>query len=215
MERTRNSTSNRHNGEQQRIIAIGKNMNNKQLLIGGGIVGVIGLTVFIIRRLTRNYSNLKTAINSVMGNYFTIIELCYSATAEANKINNTPNAEARANLVELINNLLNPIREKYGKPIKISSGYRCERLNSMLKGSAKNSQHLTGQAADLLPTTGGSLADIFRAAIAVGNYDQLILEKPNGTMWVHVSYSPTPRHHILYYNGSSYTDISTNWKNYL
>jgi hypothetical protein len=195
------------------------NIDKRKLLLGGGIVGIIGLTALIIRHLTKNYASITTAINSVMGNYFTINELCASTIAKEQGIDNTPNATVKANLTALINNLLNPIRERYGKPIRVSSGYRCEALNKYIHG-VDNSQHKKGQAADLLPTTGGSLADIFRAAIAVGNFDQLILEKPNGTMWVHVSYSPNPRHQILYYdgkvhNGTKYPDISSNWERFL
>ena len=149
-----------------------------------------------------------------MGNYFTITELCASATAKSKGIDNTPTQQARVNLALLIDRVLNPIREKYGKPIRISSGYRCPLLNAAV-GGVSTSQHLTGQAADLVPTNGGSLADIFRAAIACNNYDQLILEKPSTTMWVHVSYSTTPRREILYYNGKSYTNIASNWEKYV
>lgn len=149
-----------------------------------------------------------------MGNYFTIAELCASNTAKEKGINNTPSQAEKVNLSLLITHVLNPIREKYGKPIRVSSGYRNAALNKAV-GGVSNSQHLTGQAADLVPTNGGSLADIFRAAVAVGSFDQLILEKPGNTAWVHVSYSDSPRREILYYNGQKYTDISRNWQNYL
>ncbi|MBE6341441.1 MAG: peptidase M15 [Bacteroidales bacterium] len=151
-----------------------------------------------------------------MGNYFTIDELCYSDTAKAKGIDNTPSAQVQSNLVKLINNTLNPIREKYGKPIRVSSGYRSDALNKAV-GGVSNSQHLTGQAADLVATNGGSLADIFKAAIACNNFDQLIWEGPknSSTKWVHVSYADNPRREILYYNGNGYTNIASNWKNYV
>ena len=188
----------------------------RQLLIGGSVVALIGVAVLIFRHLTRNYSNVSTLINSAMGNYFTISELCYSDTAKAKGIDNTPNTSQQANIALLIKHLLNPIREAYGKPIRISSGFRTKALNTLI-GGVPNSQHLTGQAADLVPTAGGSLANIFRSAIKVGNFDQLILEtNAQGTSWVHVSYNGTSnRHQILRYLGGTYTDISNSWQNYV
>jgi len=190
-------------------------MNKRQILISGAIIGTLGLAVLIIRRLTNSYSSITSAINSAMGNYFTISELCYSDTAKEKGIDNTPPQSVQVNLSLLIHHVLNPIRERYGKPIKVSSGYRCAALNTLL-GGVSNSQHLTGQAADLVPTSGGTLSDIFRSAIVVGTFDQLILEcSKKGTKWVHVSYSPSPRHQILYYNGNSYANIASNWQQYV
>ena len=191
-------------------------MDKKNLIIAGSIAAATAIAVLIFRRMTSSYANMSTLINSVMGNYFTIDELCYSDTAKAKGIDNTPNAEVKANLANLINNVLNPIREKYGKPIRVSSGYRCTALNKAV-GGVNNSQHLTGQAADLVATNGGSLADIFKAAIACNNYDQLIWEGPknSNTKWVHVSYADKPRREILYYNGNGYTNIASNWQNYV
>ncbi|MBO4601636.1 MAG: peptidase M15 [Salinivirgaceae bacterium] len=125
-------------------------------------------------------------------NYFTIKEMIASDTAKKLGIDNTPSEDVKANLQSLITNVLNPAREIYGKPITVSSGYRCPALNAALKG-AKTSQHQTGQAADLVPANSkGSLAEIFAACAAVGNYDQLIVEQnAAGNKWVHVSYDPT------------------------
>ena len=83
---------------------------------------------------------------------------------------------------------------------------------------------MTGEAADLVPTGGrNDLGAIFRAAIEVGGYDQLILEKPNtkSTGWVHVSFSTHQRRgQILYYdgqsyNGTKYPSIASNWQQYV
>ena len=71
--------------------------------------------------------------------YFTIKEMCSSSTAQAKGIDNTPTAETISNLTELINNVLDPLREMYGKPIRVSSGYRSEQLNRNVNGS-KSSQ---------------------------------------------------------------------------
>lgn len=180
---------------------------NKNIMIGVGIIGATLLGVwFAIRKM--GYANIETAINSAMGNYFTISELCASDVAKAKGIDNTPTSAIKSNLEKLIVNMLNPIREKYGKPIKISSGYRCAALNSAV-GGTKTSQHLKGEAADLVCAGSGKLADIMRAAIAVGGYDQLIWEHPKGTTWVHVSYNTSgkQRGEILDYDGVKYTRL--------
>ena len=91
-----------------------------------------------------------------MKNYFTITELYQSDTARKKGIDNTPDINIRCNLKELIDKLLNPIREAWGGPIIVSSGYRCPKLNQAVNG-AKNSAHLTGYAADLIPGNGQRL----------------------------------------------------------
>ena len=80
--------------------------------------------------------------------YFTIRELCRSTVATQKGIDNTPNSTIVNNLNQLINNIFDPLREKYGKPIYVNSGYRCPALNSAVKGS-KTSSHLKGLAADI------------------------------------------------------------------
>ena len=102
--------------------------------------------------------------------YFTIKELSHSDTAVARGIDNTPTGEVVHNLTELVENVLDPLREKYGKPIRVSSGYR-SRL---------------GQAADI--TVGSKegnrrLFEIIRKELP---FDQLIDEKDFS--WVHVSF---------------------------
>ncbi|MFK1989956.1 D-Ala-D-Ala carboxypeptidase family metallohydrolase, partial [Bacteroides fragilis] len=80
--------------------------------------------------------------------YFTIKELSHSDTAVARGIDNTPTGEVVHNLTELVENVLDPLREKYGKPIRVSSGYRSAVLNRSVNG-ATSSQHQLGQAADI------------------------------------------------------------------
>jgi zinc D-Ala-D-Ala carboxypeptidase len=80
--------------------------------------------------------------------YFTISELCKSDTAKARGIDNTPTEEVKRNLEALIENVLDPLREWYGKPIYISSGYRCPKLNKAV-GGVDNSFHKKGFAADI------------------------------------------------------------------
>lgn len=117
--------------------------------------------------------------------YFSIKELTKSETATRLKIDNTPTAEVVDNLTALVDNVLDPLRELYGKPIHISSGYRCPRLNKAVGGVA-NSQHLTGQAADI---NQGSHEENRRLFIYLEEYctfDQLLWE--NGGAWIHCSY---------------------------
>ena len=127
--------------------------------------------------------------------YFTIKELCKSLTAIQKKINNTPNSEIVNNLKQLVDFILDPLRERYGKPITVNSGYRCPALNKAVNGS-KTSQHVKGLAADI---TAGSPKEnkILFELIQELNlpFDQLIDEKKFS--WIHVSFSKNPRKQIL------------------
>ena len=80
--------------------------------------------------------------------YFTIQELSHSDTAVARGIDNCPTAEAIHNLIKLVENILDQLREKYGKPIRLSSGYRSAILNRSVNG-ATSSQHRVGEATDI------------------------------------------------------------------
>ena len=128
--------------------------------------------------------------------YFTIKELCHSLTAIQKGIDNTPNSEIVNNLKQLILYILDPLRERYGKPININSGYRCKKLNDAVKGS-KTSQHIKGLAADI---TAGSKKEnkiLFDLIIEMDlPFDQVIDEK--NFSWIHVSFSKNPRKQILH-----------------
>ena len=130
--------------------------------------------------------------------YFTIQELTKSATASRKGINNTPDESVKRNLNLLVDNILDPLREVYGAPIIVTSGYRCGRLNKAVGGAAK-SQHMYGQAADIRtvsdkPSDNKKLFDLIRELKLP--YDQLIDEY--GYNWVHVSYSSRHRRQILH-----------------
>ena len=129
---------------------------------------------------------------------FTIQELTKSATASRKGINNTPDESVKRNLNLLVDNILDPLREAYGAPIIVTSGYRCGRLNKAVGGAAK-SQHMYGQAADIRtvsdkPSDNKKLFDLIRELKLP--YDQLIDEY--GYNWVHVSYSSRHRRQILH-----------------
>jgi len=120
--------------------------------------------------------------------YFTIRELTRSATASRLGIDNAPTASVERNLTALVDNILDPLREAWGRPITVTSGYRCPALNKAVGGS-RTSQHLRGMAADI--TTGNKVDNrkLFQLAVDLKlPYCQLIDEK--GYAWVHVSYDP-------------------------
>jgi zinc D-Ala-D-Ala carboxypeptidase len=123
--------------------------------------------------------------------YFTIKELIRSKTAEARGIDNTPPDKAKACLANLINKVLNPLRASYGKPITVTSGYRCPRLNALV-GGVSTSQHLLGQAADISGGSRSENARLFELIKQMGlPVDQCIDE--HNFEWVHVSYSSRNR----------------------
>ena len=80
--------------------------------------------------------------------YFCVEEMISSATALREGIDNRPSKCAYHLLHVLVDQLLDPIREAWGKPIIVSSGYRCKELNALV-GGVKNSHHLLGCAADI------------------------------------------------------------------
>lgn len=117
--------------------------------------------------------------------YFTIKELSHSDTALAKGIDNYPTAEAISNLTRLVNNVLDPLREKYGKPIRVSSGYRSAILNRSVNG-ATSSQHRLGEAADITVGSKEGNKTLFEIIKSELPFDQLIDEKDFS--WVHVSF---------------------------
>ena len=124
--------------------------------------------------------------------YFTISELTASATAQREGIDNRPTESAYHLLHVLVEQLLDPIRETWGEPIVVSSGYRCKELNELI-GGAKHSHHLIGCAADLIA---GNRADHRRLFELIQQmqregkirFTQLIAEED--FRWLHISYVP-------------------------
>lgn len=99
-----------------------------------------------------------------------------------------PPAAIVENLRALCVNILQPLRDALGSPVNLNSGYRCPSLNTAIKGS-KNSQHMTGQAADIVDHNNGN-EFLFRKIKELNlPFDQLINEFD--FRWVHVSYDPT------------------------
>ena len=117
--------------------------------------------------------------------YFTIQELSHSDTAVARGIDNCPTAEAIHNLTKLVENVLDPLREKYGKPIRVSSGYRSAILNRSVNG-ATSSQHRLGEAADITVGSKEENRKLFEIIRLELPFDQLRDERDFS--WVHVSF---------------------------
>ena len=121
--------------------------------------------------------------------YFTISEMIASDTAKAKDIDNSPTSEVRANLVALVETLLDPLREAWKSPIKVTSGYRCGVLNRAVGGSS-TSAHLYGCAADIVPINGkiAEFKEFCRKYFDVRRhlYDQVILEDNGKSEWVHI-----------------------------
>lgn len=118
--------------------------------------------------------------------YFTIEELCWSSTANKLKINNEPDVQTKNNLVILTENCLDLIRELWGSPIKVNSGFRCAKLNTAVGGS-QTSHHLYGKAADITTGTKKDNKKLFEMILDSGiQFTQLIDEK--NYQWIHISY---------------------------
>ena len=130
--------------------------------------------------------------------HFTLEELTRSATARRLGIDNTPTPEVKANLKALCVNVLEPLRQAWGAPIVVTSGYRSIKLNRAV-GSKDTSQHVHGEAADIhtvsdTPTDNRKLIRVMkRLALPI---DQCI-DEYNGN-WLHVSYSR--RHRRRYFS---------------
>ena len=117
--------------------------------------------------------------------YFTLEEMCVTKTGIAN----IPTWQAVENLKALVNNVLDPIRTAWGKPINITSGYRCKAVNKAVNGS-DNSQHTFGYAVDIDIGTPEQNKELFEFILKNGyGFDQLIDE--NNYSWIHLSYKCT------------------------
>ena len=122
---------------------------------------------------------------------FTLSELIKSDTAIRKGINNNPNAEQIEKLKDLCENILQPVRDHYGR-VKVTSGFRSSELCVAI-GSSVNSQHAKAEAADFecIGVDNAELADWIYKNL---DFDQLILEfytpgEPNSG-WIHCSYVP-------------------------
>lgn len=127
-----------------------------------------------------------------LSEHFTLEELTASEIATRKGIDNTPNAEAIANLTELAG-FLEKVRALLGVPLHINSAYRGPKVNAAVGGST-TSAHMTGQAADFVAPAYGTPQEIAKAIEASTiDFDQLIYE---GT-WVHFGIRGDMRRQVL------------------
>ena len=122
---------------------------------------------------------------------FTMEELCRSATAERHGLRNWPEAgdeecRVRENLRYLCLDVLQPLREHVGGPIVVNSGYRSKEVNRLV-GGVKNSQHLTGEAADLRIASAKQGREWAEWIMDNCDFDQMLLESNGRSVWLHVS----------------------------
>ena len=119
-----------------------------------------------------------------------LAEATYSATALRKGIANKPTQQHLINLKEVALHIFQPCREHFGKPLRVTSGYRSEELNKEIGGSSK-SQHSKGEALDMQSTKGYTNKELFMFIKDHLNFDQLIGEFPDNVgeyAWVHCSY---------------------------
>jgi|SRR6056300_338218 len=125
-----------------------------------------------------------------LSNNFSLKEMTTSQTATRHGINNNPNEDHMNNLKALCENVLQKVRDHFGKVVTVSSGYRSPELCVKI-GSSINSQHAKGEAADF-EIFGVSNAELVKWISENCDFDQMILEfhnldEPNSG-WVHCSY---------------------------
>lgn len=131
-----------------------------------------------------------------MSKYFSILEFTRSSTAAARGIDNTPPPDVTGRLQRLIDNLLDPVRERWGRPITVNSGYRCPKLNKVV-GGVPTSQHCKGEAADITAGSPEKNRELFEMIRNSGlQFDQLIDE--SHFTGVHISYSTSNRRQVLH-----------------
>lgn len=130
-----------------------------------------------------------------LSEHLDLIEVTISDMAKRKGISNEPTPEHVENFKKLAENIFEPIRNHFGEPIFISSGYRSKALNEAI-GGASSSQHCSGEAIDI-DMDGRSKKitneQVFNFIKDNLNFDQLISEfkEGNGPSWVHVSYEST------------------------
>lgn len=120
---------------------------------------------------------------------FTYEELIQSSVASRLKIPNVPNKEEKQNLKELAEKILQPIRDKWGKPIVVTSGFRSEQVNKAV-GGVRNSQHRTGSAADIKiggKTENKKLFNMIEQMIKNNEIELGQLIDEYNYSWIHVS----------------------------
>ena len=119
--------------------------------------------------------------------HFTLDELIHSDTADRLGIDNSPTSDAIQCIDDLVTNVLDRLRGEWGRPIIVTSGYRCKELNAAV-GGTHYSQHLKGQAADIVSDDFEAFRRFVRRWCKDNEFDQCIFEHGGCKEWVHISY---------------------------
>jgi hypothetical protein len=142
--------------------------------------------------------------NIRLSSCFNLEDFALSETAIREGLDNTPPADVVEGLRQLAENVLEPVKAQFDTRPQISSGYRCPALNSRI-GGVPDSQHITGQAVDFeLP--GQDLLEVACWMRDSLDYDQLLLERAGGKVWIHCSYvSPSAnRREVKWFDGATW-----------
>lgn len=120
---------------------------------------------------------------------FSLNELTYSSTARANKVDNVPDRWELDNLKKLCNNILQPIRNKWGDSIFVTSGYRNPIVNRLVGGSS-TSQHMEGKAADITVGSKEGNKKLFDMIVQMLENEEItvgqLIDEKNYS-WIHIS----------------------------
>ena len=128
-------------------------------------------------------------------NNFTMEEFTRSETADKLGIQNVPGSRERLAIVNLCTKLLQPLRDAYGKPMTINSGYRCPELNKAV-GGVPNSQHVLGMASDI--SIDGKARDLLEVLKESGlPFDQAILYRKRNFLHVSLKLEGEQRKQII------------------
>ena len=156
------------------------------------------------KNTTTKHKNTMNKQNDIqLSEHFSLSEFTKSITAERLGISNKPDYRQRLALQHLCREVLEPLRKHYGKPIRITSGFRCEELNKAVGGVGR-SQHLFGEAADLSVPNEQVARDWFQWIVRNTDFDQMLFEHSSRmrNRWLHLSCRTNRREnrHMAIYN---------------
>jgi zinc D-Ala-D-Ala carboxypeptidase len=165
----------------------------KGAAVVAGFVGV-GVGVLVVAAAAGGGSpvvgvqRVGGAMVSTLGRFFSWAELTASGAASRLGLDNTPPPAAQVAMQRLVAVLLDPLRERLGRPIVVTSGYRSAAVNRAVSGSP-TSQHMSGEAVDI-KVAGMSAQELANAVVRSGlPFDQVIWYAPERGGHVHVSYT--------------------------
>lgn len=136
-------------------------------------------------------------MDNYLSEHFTLEEMTASPTARRLKIDNIPSVVEKRNLKVLCSQVLEPARKEWKRPMRINSGYRCIKLNRAV-GGKPNSYHINGRAADIYAANAEDAKQLAEILNKQALTDVTLCEMSKNSCWIHVQWSPNPRHIINY-----------------